>query len=139
MANKFPCPAKGPVPTIAPIPEPNTHSVALNFGAQEAIMQVEAIYDHGKLEFVSPLKLKHERFRVMVTVPDHELDQAPAPDLSLINIPADLLERAQVTLSRMKAIKNAPLPADDQIPELTEKQLERIDAYALRDEIKGMR
>jgi len=24
-------------------------------------MEVEAIYDHGKLEFVRPLKLKHER------------------------------------------------------------------------------
>lgn len=39
-------------------------------------MQVEAIYDHGKLEFVKPLKLKHDRFRLVVTVPDDVVDDA---------------------------------------------------------------
>lgn len=102
-------------------------------------MQVEAIYNSGILEFVQPLQFRHQRFRVVVNLPDHEVEHAEQPDPSLANIPADLLARAQATLSRMEAIKNAPLPVDENIPELTERQLERVEAFALRDEIKGMR
>ena len=36
-------------------------------------MQVEAIYNQGRLEFVQPLRLKHERFRLLVNVPDDEV------------------------------------------------------------------
>ena len=97
-------------------------------------MQVEAIYDHGKLEFVSPLKLKHERFRVLVTVPDHELEQAPAQDLSLANVPADVLERAQAMREHLDAVRDAPLPPDDALPELTPKQIDRIQAFELRED-----
>ncbi len=97
-------------------------------------MQVEAIYHNGKLEFIPPLHLKHERMRVVVTVPDHEVELPP-----LHGLPAEVIERARMTLARMEAIKNAPLPPDEYLPDLTEKQLERIDAFALRDEIKGLR
>ena len=102
-------------------------------------MEVEAIYENGKLEFVQPLRLKHARVRLVVTVPDHEVDAVQASDLNLLNLPADVVERAKAMLARMEAIKNAPVPADEELPELTEKQLERIAASALRDEIKGLR
>ena len=97
-------------------------------------MQVEAIYDHGKREFVSPVELKHERFRVLVTVPDHALEQAPAPDLSLANVPADLLARAQAMREHLDAVRDAPLPPDDTLPDLTPKQIDRIQAVELRDD-----
>ena len=71
-------------------------------------MQVEAIYDHGKLKFISPVRLKAERLKVLVTVPDDEIEIDTA-----YNIP--------------------------HLPELTEKQRERIEAFSLRDEIKGLR
>jgi len=102
-------------------------------------MQIEAIYENGKLEFVQPLRLKHERIRVMVTVPDHEVDAIHSSDLSLFDLPAEVVERAKATLARMEAIKNAPIPADETLPELTEKQMERLAAFALRDDIKGLR
>ena len=102
-------------------------------------MQVEAIYENGKLEFVQPLRLKHERVRLLVTVPDHEVDEVQAQDLNVFNLPAEVVECAKATLAHMEAIKNAPIPADEALPELTEKQLERLEVFALRDEIKGLR
>jgi hypothetical protein len=41
--------------------------------------------------------------------------------------------------ARFDAILQAPLPPDDELPELTPKQLERIAAFELRDEVKGLR
>ncbi len=38
-------------------------------------MQVEAIYNQGRLEFAQPLKLKHDYLRLVVTVPDDEILQ----------------------------------------------------------------
>lgn len=40
-------------------------------------------------------------------------------------------------LARMEAIKNAS--PDEDVPEITEKQMERIEAVGLYDEIKGLR
>ena len=97
-------------------------------------MQVEAIYDHGKLEFIAPVRLKAERLKVVVTVPDNEIEIDTA-----YNIPPAVLDRAKALLARMADIKNAPLPPDEDLPELTEKQRERIEALSLRDEIKGLR
>lgn len=36
-------------------------------------MQVKALYDHGKIEFPTDVKFKHERFHVVVDVPDDEI------------------------------------------------------------------
>ncbi len=94
-------------------------------------MKVEAIYDHGKLEFVEPLQLKHERIRLVVTVPDDEVElQTKTP----FNLPIEIVERARMMRERLDAIRNAHLPPDDQLPDLTEKQLERIAAFELRDD-----
>ncbi len=45
-------------------------------------MQVEAIYNQGRIEFVQPLRLKHDHVRLVVTVPDEEIqtDVIPAAD-----------------------------------------------------------
>lgn len=74
-------------------------------------MQVEAIYNSGKLEFVQPLQLRHQRFRVVVTVPDHEIELAEPQDASPSSLSAELVERAQAKLARLEAIKNAPMTA----------------------------
>jgi len=36
-------------------------------------MQLEAIYENGKLEFARPVHLKHGRIRLIVDIPDHEI------------------------------------------------------------------
>jgi len=38
-------------------------------------VQVNAIYDHGKLELPESIHLKHQRFQMIVDVPDDEIDQ----------------------------------------------------------------
>lgn len=94
-------------------------------------MQIEAMYDHGRLEFTRPLQLRHERLRLVVEVPDEEL-VTPAPPA--YNLPLEVLALAQAMRDKLDAIRNAPLPPDDELPELTEKQRERIEAFDLRED-----
>jgi hypothetical protein len=48
-------------------------------------MQLEAIYDRGKLSFAQPVKLRNDHVRLAVNVPDHELEfpQLISKELSL--------------------------------------------------------
>lgn len=95
-------------------------------------MQVEALYDHGRLEFTHPLQLRHKRLRLIVEVPDEELvDPALVTDN---NLPPEVLARAQAMRDKLDAIRNAPLPPDDELPEPTAKQWERIEAFTLRED-----
>ncbi|QPB72207.1 hypothetical protein D5125_17345 [Magnetovirga frankeli] len=67
-------------------------------------MQVEAIYENGKLKFKQPLHLKNKKFTVMVTLPDDAIEEKTP-----YNLPPEEIERARALLQRMEAIKNAPL------------------------------
>jgi hypothetical protein len=40
---------------------------------------------------------------------------------------------------RLERIRNAPLPPDEQLPPLTQKQYNRMEAFAFRDELRKMR
>jgi hypothetical protein len=42
-------------------------------------MQVEAIYDQGRIELTQPLQLRHPRVRVLVEVADEEVVEPAAP------------------------------------------------------------
>jgi hypothetical protein len=92
-------------------------------------MKLEAIYDKGRLEFIHPIHFVRDRLRVVVEVPDQEVeapqDKAPA---------ASMGRYAQALQARLDAIRNAPLPPDDELPEFTEKQRGRIEAFALRED-----
>jgi hypothetical protein len=98
-------------------------------------MQVEAIYRNGQLQFVTPLKIKQDSLRVMVIIPDE------AVELNSIHrgIPSEVVKGAGEMLARMEAIRKAPMPPDEALPEMTDKQRERIEAMELRDEIREMR
>lgn len=89
-------------------------------------MQVEAIYDHGQLSFVAPLKLRRQPLRVIVEIPESAIDAPPATE-ALDAYAADLV-------ARLDAIRHAPLPPDADQPPLTAKQIERFDAFALRED-----
>ena len=95
-------------------------------------MQVEAIYDQGRLEFVQPMLLKHDRLRLVVEVPDDEIVNPANP----YNLPPEVLALAQAMVDKFEAIRNAPLPSDDELPALTPKQLERIEAVELRAQMR---
>lgn len=89
-------------------------------------MRIDAIYDHGRLEFTLPLQLKHGRVRIVVEVPDDEI--VDTNDSSIMS--PDLRRQARAMLTRFEAIRNAPPLGDP--PELTQKQLERIEAFEMR-------
>ncbi|MGM0540662.1 MAG: hypothetical protein ACQERT_15850 [Thermodesulfobacteriota bacterium] len=105
-------------------------------------MQIDAIYDRGRLEFMSPVKLRSGRIRVRVEIPDQEVlpqsevQSEEEKDVEY-TVPLRVKDKAREIKARLDQIRNAPLPEDDQLPELTEKQMERIEAFALRDELKG--
>jgi len=92
-------------------------------------MQLEAIYNHGKLQFTSPVQLHHERIKVLVDVPDDEIKEITHYDL-----PSDVIKMAVEMERKTDEILNAPFPPDEELPELTEKQMDRIAAFNLREE-----
>lgn len=95
-------------------------------------MKIEAIYDRGRLELPSTVRLRHERVSVIVEVPDDEL----LPE-EMNEWPAELIRRSEDMLAELARIRHAPLPADEDLPELTEKQQKRIDAFALRARLRA--
>lgn len=95
-------------------------------------MQVEAIYDQGRIELVQPLRLRHDRVRLLVTVPDEEVDHKGNP----YNLSPEVLQKAEEMRQRIDAARRAPLPPDDELPEITPKQLERIEAFELRAQMR---
>ena len=90
-------------------------------------MKLEAIYHRGRLEFSRPVKFKSDRVRLKVEVPDNEVIHPSEQD----HLPPELHKQAEDMLAKLEAIRNAPLPPDDQLPEVTPKQLERIEAFEL--------
>ncbi len=103
-------------------------------------MQVEAIYHQGRLEFVTPLRLKPEPLRVVVDVPDAAVETGgssaslPPANPPSSRLPPQVIGRATAMREALDAIRNAPPPADDELAELSDKQRQRLDAFALRED-----
>ena len=89
-------------------------------------MQVEAIYDQGRIELTQPLHLRHPRVRVLVEVADEEVVAPTAPS----TLAPEVLALAEQMRARLDAVRNAPLPPDDELPPVTIKTRERIRAFA---------
>lgn len=104
-------------------------------------MKIEAIYDNGKLKFLSPLKFAHHRFTVKVDVPDSEVlmqsdtaSHIEASQTPHAGLPAEVQAIAERMKDDLQRLRNAPLPPDDELPPLTQKQLDRMAAFALRED-----
>ena len=95
-------------------------------------MQIEAIYNHGKIELSQPLRLKHNHVRLVVTVPDDEIEVQD----NTYNLSPDVLAGAEAMLDKLEAIRNAPFSAEDELRSPSAKQLERIEAFELRAEMR---
>ena len=91
-------------------------------------MQVEAIYDQGRIELAQPLQLRHPRVRVLVEVADEEVVEPAAP----YSVTPEVLALAQQTRARLDAVRNAPLPPEDELPPVTAKTRARISAFSHR-------
>lgn len=99
-------------------------------------MKIEAIYDRGKLVFPSYVQLRAQRFPVKVEIPDEAIDTSvdSLPEYTL----ADFPEAVQEEVSRMQQIRESimatPIPSD--LPEETEKQKDRREAFELRAAVR---
>lgn len=95
-------------------------------------LQVEAMYNQGRIEFVEPLRLKHNHVRLVVTVPDEEVE----PQINPYSLPPELFAQSEAMLEKYEAILHAPLPPDEEPAEISAKQLERIAAFELRAQMR---
>jgi len=107
-------------------------------------MQIEAIYDHGRIELPRQIRFAHQRFAVRIEVPDAVIVASEVPlseghAQANYTLPPEVEVLSQAMADRLERIRNAPLPSEDQLPPLTQKQLNRIEAFALRDEFRKMR
>ena len=66
-------------------------------------MQIEAIYDQGRLEFQSAVTLKHQRFRVHVEIPDQEIAGPMPPTLPTYD-PADFPPEIRDRVRKLAAV-----------------------------------
>jgi len=95
-------------------------------------MQVEAIYNQGKIELSQPLRLKHNHVRLVITIPDDEIEVQD----NTFNLSPEMLASAEAMLDKLEAVRNAPLSAGDELKSLSAKQLESIEAFELRAEMR---
>ncbi len=42
-------------------------------------MQVNAIYDDGIIRFIQPIRFKHRQFKLMIDLPESEIDDTTTP------------------------------------------------------------
>lgn len=92
-------------------------------------MQIEAMYNRGRLEFVAPVRFLRERFPVRVEVPEHVL--AGSPEREAGSVPGGEDE----WLVQLAAIKERVLRLPpEELPPATEKQEARARAFALRED-----
>lgn len=95
-------------------------------------MQVEAIYSQGYIKLVEPLRFKHDQIRVIVNVPDDEIE----PKIMPFSLSVQAISRAQNMLEKYQAILNAPFPPDEDLPELNAEYQDRLEAIDLRAQIR---
>lgn len=101
-------------------------------------MNVQVIWENGVFRPTLPLVLKHPV--ITIQIPDEEvIGQRIEAVPSARPLPPEAEAYARALEERLERIRNAPFPDDADLPPLTEKQLERMEAFALRDELRAGR
>ncbi len=88
-------------------------------------MQLEAIYEDGRISLLEPLKLRHRRVRVTVQIPDGEVEATASDDG--LDEPARRLV-ATLDAIHQEARHDTPTGNDESKAEAAE----RLNAYARR-------
>lgn len=101
-------------------------------------MQVEAIYNQGKLEFLKPFRFIHQRFPVKVEIPAQALPQEPTENFllgELVFYACPLSSQARALAEQWWEDLLSPAPNwinDDEGYALTDKQNQYWDAFEFR-------
>jgi predicted DNA-binding antitoxin AbrB/MazE fold protein len=92
------------------------------------VLQVELIYRDGRFHLTQPLKLKHEGVKIVVHVPDEEIDTAEK-----ITEQPDAVQRRAGNLRKcLDQILDAEMPDDFPLPPVSAKSKTRIQAFSSR-------
>ncbi len=67
-------------------------------------MQLDALYDHGRIEFQNTINLRHQRFRVRIDIPDAVLYSAPTSPLPTFDL-AEFGPEVQRRVERLDALR----------------------------------
>jgi len=107
-------------------------------------MELNAIYDKGRLKFTQPVRFVRDRISLRVVVSDNEVmfvggAQSDLKETGNSVLPPDLDLQSENMRERLDRIRNAPLRPAEALPPLTEKQKERMEAFAYRDELRKER
>ena len=111
-------------------------------------MLIQATYDDGRLEFDRPVQFARRRFIVRVEVPDQELVQPDASNQTVLTSDpqfdrqtavaaagASLPAEANRWLTRLETLRVEAIPGQRGQPgTLSDAQLERLDAFATRED-----
>lgn len=84
-------------------------------------MEIEAIYNKGRIELPPHLHLKQDVFKVRIEIPEYVYQKGAAPFMDW--------------QSKMEKIKKSVLNMDEKaLPELSPKQKESLDAFQIRED-----
>jgi hypothetical protein len=93
-------------------------------------MQLEAIYDDGKLEFCRPVRFAHGRFPVRVEVPETELIEFTTAEGEE---PLGIYARGW--LHRLESIRAEVMTTQGiELQQVSDEQLERLRMIEMREE-----
>jgi hypothetical protein len=99
-------------------------------------MNVQAVWSNGVFRPIEPLKIKHAV--ITIQVPDEEIAENETEPADLRQESYALPPEARAIADRMTLeldlVRNAPFPPDEETLPLSQKQLERIAAFATREE-----
>jgi hypothetical protein len=95
-------------------------------------MQINAIYDKGRLEFLEPVRFVQKTFPVRVEVPEHVMESTDKKPAFVFN-ENDAIDQGTWP-ARLQAIKQQVMQiSDNDLPVLTEKQKTSMRAFELRE------
>ncbi len=101
-------------------------------------MNIQVIWENGVFRPAMPLNLKHQVMTIQV--PDEEVIANPMEAVQpAYRLPPGADVYARAMQERLDRIRNAPWPDEAELPPLTQKQRDRMEAFALRDELKAGR
>lgn len=107
-------------------------------------MQIDVIYNNGRIEWPDRIRFIHQRFKVRIDVPNEEIEVLPPPIKTIMattetetirNAHVDLHPDTLAVIARLEAIKESMLAIpDDHFQKLPEKQEEMICAFRSRED-----
>jgi hypothetical protein len=101
------------------------------------MMQVEAIYENGQVRFVTPIRLKKHSIRLLINIPDNEIEQGQeGGKLTTASIPESLSSSFSAELKAITAPVRKMLESADNRA-LSKEDMRDLQADAWEEKHSG--